>query len=84
MHELTTAAVKAWQSITREETKHLLMSVGSRLFRKSLSAKDLQTAIKPDYFIYDCVVLSKYFSTPKIEGLCLKIIVIPIQNCVTI
>uniref|UniRef100_A0A673YSH1 Tc1-like transposase DDE domain-containing protein n=1 Tax=Salmo trutta TaxID=8032 RepID=A0A673YSH1_SALTR len=28
--ELKTAAVKAWQSITREETHHLVMSMGSR------------------------------------------------------
>lgn len=29
--EVKTAAVKAWQSITREETQHLVMSMASRL-----------------------------------------------------
>ncbi|MCI4381368.1 hypothetical protein PGIGA_G00250720 [Pangasianodon gigas] len=33
------AAVKAWQIISREETQHLVMSMGSRL--QSLTAKDL-------------------------------------------
>ena len=28
---LKTATVKAWQSITTEETQHLVMTVGSRL-----------------------------------------------------
>lgn len=30
--ELNTAAVKTWQSITRKETQHLVMSMGFRLY----------------------------------------------------
>ena len=43
--ELKTAAAEAWQSITRDQTQRLVMSMGSD-FRLSLTAKDLQQSIK--------------------------------------
>ena len=49
--EVKTAAVKAWQSITREETQHLVMSMGSRL----------QAVIKTHDLFYDYVNMFNYF-----------------------
>ena len=42
----------SWQSITREETQHLVMSVGSRI----QTAKDLQPSIKNDYSLLVCPI----------------------------
>ena len=49
--ELKTAAVMAWQSIPREETQHLVMSMGSRL----------QAVIKTHDLFYDYVNMFNYF-----------------------
>ncbi|XP_053093450.1 NADH dehydrogenase (ubiquinone) complex I, assembly factor 6 isoform X2 [Pangasianodon hypophthalmus] len=49
--QLKAAAVKVWKSITRKETQHLVMSMGSRL--QSLTAKDLHPSIESNPYIYD-------------------------------
>ncbi len=43
--ELKTVAVEAWQSITRDETQRLVMSMRSRL-QAVIDCKDLQPSIK--------------------------------------
>jgi len=54
------AEVKAWQSITKQETQSLVMSMSSDLMQ-SLSAKiDSQQNIKNKHFIYDYISLSNY------------------------
>ncbi len=55
--ELKTVAVEAWQSITRDETQRLVMSMRSRL-QAVIDCKDLQPSIKSESLIYD------YYSVP--------------------
>ena len=43
--ELKTVAVKAWQSITRDETQHLVMSMRSRL-QAAIDCKGFATNVK--------------------------------------
>ncbi len=55
--ELKTVAVEAWQSITRDETQRLVMSMRSRL-QAVIDCKDFATSIKSESLIYD------YYSVP--------------------
>ena len=48
--ELKTVAVEAWQSITRDETQRLVMSMRSRL----QAVIDLKIVLKSESLIYDC------------------------------
>lgn len=57
-HELKTAVVKGGCGLIRQETKCLVMSLGSRL-RQSLAVNDLQPSIINDDVIHVC--LSDYF-----------------------
>jgi len=74
--EVKTVAVEAWQSITRDETQRLVMSLGSRL-QASLTAKDFQQSIKIDNFNDDYISLSNYFWFLKKEVPHIKCVVIP-------
>ena len=50
----------AWQSITKEVTQRLVISIGSRL-QAVIPAKDSQLGIKNEHFIYDYIHFSNYF-----------------------
>ncbi len=66
---MKSAAVKAWQSITKEETQSLVMSMSSMSdLSQSLHAKDSQQNIKNEHFIYDYIFLSNYIWSPKNGG----------------
>lgn len=52
--ELKTTTLKAWQSMTKEETWHLVMSVGSRL-QAGTDCKGFATRYNKDNVIYDQV-----------------------------
>lgn len=52
----TVAAVQAQQSMTRENTKHLLTSVDDHRLQAVNETKDLQPDIKRNDFIYICVI----------------------------
>jgi hypothetical protein len=62
--ELKTAAVKAWRSITREETQHLVMSMGYTL----QAVIDCKIFFKTHNLIYDYVSLSNDFEPLKLGG----------------
>ncbi len=66
--QLYSAAVKAWQSITKEETQSLLMSISSRL-KAAIACKEKKN-------VYD-ICLSNYIWAPENEGLFIKKVVIP-------
>ncbi len=67
--QLKSAAVKAWQSITKEENQSLVMSMTffSRL-KAVIACKGFSTNIKSEHFIYDYIYLSNYIWAPENGG----------------
>ncbi len=59
--QLKPVEVKAWQSITKEESQYLVMSMSSRLKAVIAFCQDSQQNIlKHLYYIYDYIYLSNY------------------------
>ena len=52
--ELKTVSVEAWQSITRDETQHLVMSMHSRLQAVIELQRICNQVLKSESLIYDC------------------------------
>ena len=57
------AAVKTWQSISREETWFFVRSMGSRR-QAVIDCKGFHPSIKTYLYIYCYVTLSKHFGSP--------------------
>ncbi len=72
--QLKSVAVKAWQSITNQETQSLVMTMSSRL-KAVIACKGFSTKYKKHFImiIYICPIT---FEPLKIEGLCIEMVVI--------